>query len=63
MATSEGERVMRGNCNNSICEYSNMAVKVHEDFEDLEFTLCWKCGSAVIDNMKERYPKWDLSSS
>jgi len=54
---------MRANCNNSKCEYSTFAVKVHEDFEDLEFVLCWKCGEEVIENMKERYPKWDLSSS
>jgi hypothetical protein len=53
---------MRAICSNVKCEDRDIPKKVHEDFEDLEFILCWKCGEDVLEMMKERFPKWDLSS-
>jgi hypothetical protein len=41
----------------------NTMIKVHEDFEDLDFILCWNCGDKVIEIMKERFPNWNLLSS
>jgi hypothetical protein len=54
---------MRAVCSNKQCETQDLATKVHEDFEDLDFVLCWRCGEKVLNVMKINFPHWDLRTS
>lgn len=48
---------MRGKCSINGCEYNEITVKIHEDFEwaatNSNINICWGCGDKLLEAMEK----------